>query len=120
MADTSEGIGKMLTEFTDSSNIDKVVEWGLWCHIKVAEGVSVDKVFDDLQKFQGVQFYKKDELPDRFHFKHHALIYDIIMVANAKDKIQLAADLSHPNQYQPKASVFKGMLFTFFITCHLF
>lgn len=111
MAYTGDDIPRKLTEFTDRSNLEKVVESGLWCHIKVAEGVSVDKVLDDLKAFEGVTFYKKEDMPDRFNFKHHDLIYDIIMVANTGDKTEMATDLDHPYQYQPKASPFKGTSF---------
>ena len=112
MSDTSSDTSRKLTEFTDSSNIEKIIEYGPWSQIKVAKGVSVDKVFNDLKAFEGVTFYKTENLPDHFRFKNHQLIYDIIMVANRNDKVQLANDVNHADLYEPKAtSPFNGKKF---------
>ncbi|KAG8192419.1 hypothetical protein JTE90_017953 [Oedothorax gibbosus] len=91
----------------DIKNIRLMLDRGAVSMILPVHGKE-DKLYGDLKKanIQGLTVYKKNQIPDHYHFKKHKLVQPILLVA---DEGYVIKALSDPKKMKPYAErIFKG------------
>ena len=79
MADVGKNGFKKLSDYVETSNFKKVVEYGAFTYICLRDKSRVKQTLHDLQAWPGVKAYAMEELPDYFHLKKSNLDYDIFV-----------------------------------------
>ncbi|XP_066968262.1 glycerophosphocholine cholinephosphodiesterase ENPP6-like [Macrobrachium rosenbergii] len=88
MADTSEEAVKRhdIDTYLDPAHVENIAEFGSFMNIKATEG-NAEKVFDALKSIPGISVYKKEDIPETFHYKNGDFVHDVILVADAGNYI---------------------------------
>ena len=82
MADLSEAKLIFLEELINLDDVD-VLDWTPVSLIRPEEG-KIDEVYEDLKaNEENFRVYKKENMPERFHFSNHYRIPEIIVIADA-------------------------------------
>ncbi|CAL8070700.1 unnamed protein product [Orchesella dallaii] len=83
-----------LSDYINATDVFKVVDKG--AHLAIATlGNTANKVYQSLQGNEGFDVYRRNEIPDEFHYKHGRLAQDILVVAHPNYYIR---GLQSPNQ----------------------
>ncbi|UYV73389.1 ENPP6 [Cordylochernes scorpioides] len=68
----------------------------------------IDKVYQDLMaaSFKGLQVFKKEDIPEKFHFKNHRLVLPILLLADEGYYINAISDHTKMKPFVER--IFKG------------
>ncbi|XP_076040855.1 glycerophosphocholine cholinephosphodiesterase ENPP6-like [Oratosquilla oratoria] len=109
MTNTAHGdvIRYEIDDHLDSNLVENMADKGAFMNIKVPEQ-NIDTVYDQLRTMTGVDVYRHDHIPERFHFKNNKYIHDIILKAKLGHFIMASRDNTKmlPERYD--AFVFNG------------
>ncbi|KAG7153379.1 Ectonucleotide pyrophosphatase/phosphodiesterase family member 6-like 2 [Homarus americanus] len=69
-----------IDDYLNSSLVENIADLGAFMNIKVYPEY-IENVFEHVSKIPGVNAYKHDDIPDRYHFRDNKYIHDIILMA---------------------------------------
>ncbi|CAL8110121.1 unnamed protein product [Orchesella dallaii] len=69
-----------LSDYVNPDEIYKVIDYGAVVSIAVLEG-KVDSVYNQVASIPGLDAYRKNDIPEEFHYKKSKLVHDILLVA---------------------------------------
>jgi predicted AlkP superfamily pyrophosphatase or phosphodiesterase len=102
MSDSADKTFEKLTDYVDDVNdIAIIVDRFAFSHIGVKDPTKIDQIYDSLQVWDGMNVYKKADIPDSLHFREHPLILDILLVSNGS--IMIGRDNANQDLYLPIA-----------------
>ena len=81
MAEISSDRTIELSDYTDMNQIIQEGD-GPYAFLYRKDGTSIDKTVDDLKNVDHISIYKKENIPERYHFKNHYRIKDALVVAD--------------------------------------
>lgn len=70
-----------ISDYVDMSLIERHVENGAYMFIHPVEG-KIDKVVEDLKQTSHMTVYRKNEIPDRLHFKNNRRVLPVFLLAD--------------------------------------
>ncbi len=85
--DTEGQVTSKVTNFVSGESIEKACDSGSYMHFAVADGFSVDEVVANLSSWEGVDVYKKEDIPDRFAFRDSDLVLDVLLVSQGEELV---------------------------------
>ncbi len=90
-----------LTDYVDGELIDKSVAPGIHTMIALKDTSNADQVVDDLASWEGVDAYKREDIPEHFHYKDSEYALDVLVVASLGH--QIADDDAFADSFVPTA-----------------
>ncbi len=71
-------------DLSQHTDMDSVIQEGdgPYAFLYKKDGSSIDKTVNELKEVDHISIYKKENIPDRYHFKNHYRIKDALIVAD--------------------------------------
>ncbi|KAK3852388.1 hypothetical protein Pcinc_041023 [Petrolisthes cinctipes] len=70
-----------LDDYLDSSLVEHIADAGAFMNIKVPQQ-NVDKVYEQVSQMPSVNAYRREDVPERFHYSNNKYIHEIILQAD--------------------------------------
>ncbi|KAK4321652.1 hypothetical protein Pmani_007546 [Petrolisthes manimaculis] len=110
-----------LDDYLDSSLVENIADAGAFMNIKVPQE-NVNKVYEQVSQMPAVNVYRREDVPERFHFSNNKYIHEIILQADMGNYILASnSDKQLPNRkqsvslgnhgYNPDYQNMKGIFF---------
>ncbi len=87
MAPNIPTISQKLTDYVDPELIDKAVDPAIYTMISLKDPSTADQVVASFDAWDGVNAYKKEDIPEHLHFKESEYALDVLAVADLGHKI---------------------------------
>lgn len=103
MTDTAPGNIRRheIDDYLDPKLVENIADKGALMNIKIPQE-NVDKVYASLMKMTGVNVYKHNDIPEKYHFKNNKYVHEIVVSAE-KGNFVMA---SHSDKQLPARSDF--------------
>ncbi|XP_054157985.1 glycerophosphocholine cholinephosphodiesterase ENPP6-like [Oppia nitens] len=80
-----------ISQFVDFNNdVEMLLGGGSGAQLNPKPGKE-DKIFNALNKLEGIKVYKRDDIPDEFHFKHNKNVFPLLVT------VDLGYDMAVPS-----------------------
>ncbi|RWS06540.1 ectonucleotide pyrophosphatase/phosphodiesterase family member 5-like protein, partial [Dinothrombium tinctorium] len=102
-----------LLDYISKNDTLAIESWGVIAGVE-PKPAKLAKVFNQLQRASAhLKIYLKEDIPERYHYKHHKLIKSIVVVADegyivvvGKKKIKQIADHGYDNELRSMRPIF--------------
>lgn len=123
MTDTAPGNIRRheIDDYLDANLVENIADKGALMNIKLPQQ-NVEKVYDSLKKMTGVNIYKHNDIPEKYHYKNNKYVHEIVVTAEkgnfvlaSKSDKQLPARSDYvyygAHGYDPDIQDMKGIFF---------
>ena len=94
---------KPLLDALDPAEINKMVEYGGYANLDLAEGIDANQVVEKIRKeFPGMEAYTKENMPTYLQYKNHKYIHDVIILSKGTELV--SQDANNGDSYVPEAT----------------